>query len=53
MGGREALAWTLLGIVAVFVAVHWSAAKAAWKYREQLGQAGDVIDGLQQAGVLK
>jgi hypothetical protein len=50
---RELVAWLLLGLVAVVLATHWRQAKAAWKYRVQLEQLGDVADSLEQIGVKK
>jgi hypothetical protein len=53
MRGREFTAWLVLSVIAFIAWWYWPTVKTAWKYREQLGQANDVLDGLGQIGALK
>lgn len=51
MKPREAFAWMLLAAIGLLVWSHWTTVKTAWKYRDQLGQASDVLDNIETMGI--
>jgi hypothetical protein len=53
MQTREAVAWSLVALVAIVVVAYWTPIKTAWKYRNQISSAADVYEGLKQAGVIR
>jgi hypothetical protein len=53
MKPREAFAWFLVAVVALAAWLHWSTLMNAWKYRSELGQASELLEGLQQTGVIR
>jgi hypothetical protein len=47
------VAWLALGVIGVWAWTHWPAVKAAWRYRDAIDEASNVLDQLENSGVLK